>query len=74
MFTFFSSDNDQKIMNEIAINIIPKPRQIKNLKSSFDLLLIDGIRIENNTKYEIFCWQTFQKLFETFKRSGNRAR
>ena len=54
-------------MNEIAINIIPKPRQIKNLKSSFDLLLIDGIRIENNTKYEVFVGKLFKSFLKPLK-------
>ena len=61
-------------MNEVAINIIPQPKQIEILKSPFDLLSIDGIRVENNAKYEIFVGELFKSFFETFKRCRNRAR
>ena len=41
-------------MNEIPINIIPKPKQIKKLSLSLSLNSIDGIHLENNSKNENF--------------------
>ena len=55
-------------MNEIPINIIPRPKHIEKLSSSLNLNSIDGIHLENNLKYENFIGQLkIQKQLKSFK-------
>ena len=54
-------------MNNTSINIIPKPRSIKTNSSSLDLNSINGIKIENNTKYERYIAGLFKSYLEPLK-------
>ena len=54
-------------MNEIPINIIPKPKHIEKLSSSLNLNSIDGIHLENNSKYENFIGQLIKSFLKPVK-------
>ena len=54
-------------MNNTSINIIPKPTSIKTNSSSLDLNSINGINIENNTKYEKYIAGLFKSYLEPLK-------
>ena len=54
-------------MNEIPINIIPKPKHIEKLSSSLNLNSIDGIHLENNSKYENFIGQLIKNFLKPVK-------
>ena len=54
-------------MNEIPINIIPKPKHIEKLNSSLKLNSIDGIHLENNLKYEIFIGHLIKSFLKPVK-------
>ena len=54
-------------MNNTSINIIPKPTSIKTNSSSLDLNSINGINIENNSKYEKYIAGLFKSYLEPLK-------
>ena len=54
-------------MNEININIIPKPKHTEKLNSSLNLNSIDGIYLENNTKYENFIGLLIKSFLKPIK-------
>ena len=54
-------------MNNTSINIIPKPKNIITLNSSFDLNSINGINIENNSKYEKYIANLFKRYLKPLK-------
>ena len=63
----FSCNNNQKNMNNTSINIIPKPKSVITLNSSFDLNSLNGINIENNSKYEKYIANLFKSYLEPLK-------
>ena len=54
-------------MNNTSINIIPKPKSVITLNSSFDLNSLNGINIENNSKYEKYIANLFKSYLEPLK-------
>ena len=54
-------------MKKIHIIIIPKRKHIEKLSSSLNLNSIDGIHLENNTKYESFIGQLIKNFLKPIK-------
>ena len=63
----FCCNNHQNSMNEITIDIIPKPKHIEKPNSSLELNSIDGIHLENNSKYEDFIGQLIRNFLKPIK-------
>ena len=57
-------------MNDTPINIIPRPTSIKKLNQYFDLNSINGINIENNSKYEKYIAGLFKNYLKPLKDLG----
>ena len=65
---FFSCNNNLNTMTKSSINIIPKPTSLKSSGSSFDLLSINGIYIENNSTDEKEIAEIFQNYLRPLKK------
>ena len=54
-------------MKDTSINIIPKPTSIEKSNQYFDLNSINGINIENNSKYEKYIAGLFKNYLKPLK-------
>ncbi len=54
-------------MKDTSINIIPKPTSIEKSNQYFDLNSINGIKIENNSKYEKYIAGLFKNYLKPLK-------